>query len=312
MYDYSSIIKDFYQYKQFLGYKYKTEKIVLEEIKKYLLDNNIHEITKEITENYARINPNISSNTVARNMGVFRELCNYIKHNKNINCYQIPYNIYPHNHNNYIAYVYSHDEIKRIYSNLHYINNNYHYSYYKKRIYPLIIKVLNQTGMRIGEVLNITYNNYDYKFGVFKLIDTKNNEERLVAIPEKLNDEIYNFCNKFNLKNNELIFNTNPNNVRIYFNKLLKLSNIIKTDNGPVIHDLRHTYIVHNIEKCIKNNIDVNVFLPMLQAQVGHKSLDSLSYYFHLTNDILNVTNDISEEKLGYLIPSFESGDYDE
>ena len=74
MYDYNKLFLDFLQYKHYLGYKYKTDEIVLKEIVKYLTENNIEIITKAVIEDYARLNSNLNSNTIARNMGVFREL----------------------------------------------------------------------------------------------------------------------------------------------------------------------------------------------------------------------------------------------
>ena len=85
------------------------------------------------------------------------------------------------------------------------------------------------------------------------------------------------------------------------------LSNIVKTDNGPRLHDLRHTFIVHLIEKFINEGLDLNVMLPIIQTHTGHQSLNSLTYYFQVTNDLLNIVNKISEEKLGYLIPNMEN-----
>ena len=63
MQEYNTLFKEFIQYKRFLGYKYKTDEIVLNEIKQYLIKNNISMITKEVTSNYATVNTNLSSNT---------------------------------------------------------------------------------------------------------------------------------------------------------------------------------------------------------------------------------------------------------
>ena len=41
MYDYNKLFLDFLQYKRYLGYKYKTDEIVLKEIVQYLTENNI-------------------------------------------------------------------------------------------------------------------------------------------------------------------------------------------------------------------------------------------------------------------------------
>ena len=252
MHDYNKLFLKFLQYKRYLGYKYKTDEIVLKEIVKYLNDNNINVITKEVIENYARLNSNLNSNTIARNMGVFREFCKYLSL-QDINCYQIPDKIYPQNYRNYTPYIFSHKEIKQIYQNLDKPLNTYHYDYDKKILYPLIIKILYQTGMRIGEVLSLTINDYDSYNRLFHLKQTKNNQERIIVLSEKLNNLINDYVIKFNYKfklDNKL-FKVSLSSVEKYFDKVLTLSNIIKTDNGPRIHDLRHTFIVHLIEKFI-------------------------------------------------------------
>ena len=166
-------------------------------------------------------------------------------------------------------------------------------------VYPLVIKILYQTGMRIGEILNIKLEDYNYELSVFKLTNTKNNEEKYVAISDKLNEEINKFVTKFFYNKSN-----HGDSATKYFKKVLKFSNIKITDKGPRLHDLRHTFVVHNIDKAIKQNRNVNQILPILKTQLGHTSLSSLAYYFHINKDILGTVNKISEEELGYLIPS--------
>ena len=305
MREYNTIFDEFIQFKRFLGYKYRTDEIVIYEIKNYLIENNVTKITKDITEDYARINPNLSFNTIARNMGVFREFCNFLKYQKGIDCYQIPNKIYPQNHNNFIPYIFSYKEIKLIYFNLEKPLKNHHYNYYKQIAYPLIIKILYQTGMRIGEVLNTKVKDYNYELSAFKLTDTKNNEERYVVISDKLNEEINKFITKFfyNKSKNEYVFKISNNAISKYFKKVLTLSNIKITDKGPRLHDLRHTFVVHNIDTYIKQDKDINQILPIIMTQLGHKSLNSIAYYFHISKDILGTVNEISQKELGHLIP---------
>ena len=306
MYNYNTLSEEFLQYKNYLGYKYKSDSIIIKEIVKYLNDNKIDIITKEVVENYVRLNKNLTQNTIARNISTFKAFCKYLKL-QGIDAYQIPNNIYSREKRKYKAHIYSHDEIKRIYNNLDKVFS-YHYTYYHKTIYPIIIKILYQTGMRVGEVLNLTIDDYDSFNRLFHLKQTKNNQERIIVLTEQLNNLINDYVIKFNYKfklDNKL-FDVSISSVENYFNKVLTLSNIIKTDNGPRVHDLRHTFIVHLIEKFMNEELDLNVMLPIIQAHTGHQSLNSLSYYFQITNDLLNIANKISEEKLGYLIPNME------
>lgn len=304
MYNYNTLALAFLQYKNALGYKYKTEKIVLKEIVNYLENNNIQVITKEVTEEYARINLNLTSNTIARNMGVFREFCKYLKL-QDIECYQIPNKLYPQNHNNFTPYIFNHKEIKLIIKNS-YLIFDYHTNYYHKTIIPIIIRILYQTGMRIGEVLSLRKIDYNYEEGYFHLHNTKNNEERLIVLPDDLNNIMINYYHKFydNKNDDDKLFNISSSCINVLFYKILQKSNIKRTDKGPRLHDLRHTFVVHSIEKFVNEGKDLNVILPILQTYLGHKSTKALSYYFHMTKDILQDLNKLSEEKLGYLIPS--------
>ena len=304
MCNYHTLGNDFLQYKRFLGYKYKTDEIVIKEIIKYLENNNINIITKEIVEDYARINSNLSPNTIARNMGVFREFCKYLKLQK-IEVYHIPNGIYTRNPNNYIPYIFSKKEMKNIYNSLNSVLNSYRYNYYRKTIYPLIIKILYQTGMRIGEVLSLKINDYDIENGILYIKDPKNNIERLICLPKNIIVELNNYISKFNylFTENNVIFNAKSNAIEKYFYKVLKEVNINRTNTGPRLHDLRHTFVVHRIEKYAKEQVDFNAMLPVLQAHLGHQSLSSLTYYFHMTEHILKDINKVSEEYFGYLIP---------
>ena len=304
MCNYHTLGSNFLQYKRFLGYKYKTDEVVIKEIVKYLENNNINIITKEIVEDYARINSNLSPNTIARNMGVFREFCKYLKLQK-VEAYQIPNGIYTRNTNNYIPYIFSKNEMKNIYNNLNSVLNSPRYNYYRKTIYPLIIKILYQTGMRIGEVLSLKINDYDIENGILYIKDPKNNMERLICLPKNIIVELNNYISKFNylFNENNAIFNAKSAAIEKYFYKVLKEVNINRTDTGPRLHDLRHTFVVHRIEKYTKEQVDFNVMLPVLQAHLGHQSLSSLTYYFHMTEHILKDINKVSEEYFGYLIP---------
>lgn len=302
MYNYNTLISSFLQYKRSIGYKYKTDEIILKNIANFLIDNNVTEITRDITERFARINENINQNTLARNMNVFREFNKYLILN-NIDCYQISLKLYPQNHNNFLPYVFSCEEIKAIYSNLDYIYNSPNYNYYRKLLYPLIIKILYQTGMRIGELLNISIN--DYKENYFILRNTKNSQDRKTMIPISLKAEIKKYYLKFyaQCNNDKLLFNAKRSVIEIYFKKVLKKSNIVLTDKGPRLHDLRHTFIVHTIEKFRKEGKNIDEMLPILQAHVGHQSLSSLAYYFHLNNDILTELKDFSNNNFNTIIP---------
>ncbi len=306
--------ENFIKQKQFLGYKYKTEIIVIRCITNFLIKENVEAITKEITEKYARINLNLSSNTIARNMGVMREFCQYLK-TQNIDAYQIPMKLYPQNHNNYIPYIYSKKEIKKLINASYEVAKSLPYSYRRHKTLPLIFKILYQTGMRIGEVLDLKIKDYIVNDECFYLKDTKNGQERLIYLPKSLNNEILEYHSKFHFNSDleDYFFKITESKISEKtiegnFTKMLMLAGFTKT-NKHRVHNFRHCFIIHYLEKVLIDGKDVNVILPVLQVHLGHQSLKALAYYFKITKTIINEVGKISEQKLGILIPSLEEVD---
>lgn len=301
---------NFIKQKRYLGYKYKTDSKVIKSITIFLEKENITEINKDVIDKYAKLNSNISKNTLARNIGVFREFNKYLK-TQDIDCYQIPLKIYQKQTREFIPYIFSKEEIKLIIKNSYKLKLKY-YSYKREQTIPIIFKILYQTGMRIGEVLNLKIK--DYKEQEYFLVEhSKNGEERIIYLPVDLNEEVLKYHLKFhfNLEKDEYFFQiTNGkisnSTVDKWFYSILKLSKIKRSENSPRLHDLRHTNIVHCIEKWLKEKKDLNVMLPVLQTYVGHSSLKSLEYYFQITMNMINEIGIISEEKLGKLIPELK------
>lgn len=306
----------FIKQKRYLGYKYRTDSIVIKSITTFLETENVTDINKDVVDKYVRLNLNISSNTLARNIGVFREFNKYLN-NQDIKCYQIPLKIYQQHQREFIPHIFSKDEIKMIIKNSYKIKLKY-YSYKKEQTIPIIFKILYQTGMRVGEVLNLKIK--DYKEQEYFLVEhSKNDEERIIYLPKSLNEEILKYYLKFhyNKEQDEYFFQIrngkiSNSTVDKWFYSILKMSKIKRSENSPRVHDLRHTHIVHCIEKWLKEKKDINVMLPVLQTYVGHSSIKSLEYYFQITQNMINEIGRISEKKLGNIIPELKDGKEDE
>lgn len=67
------------------------------------------------------------------------------------------------------------------------------------------------------------------------------------------------------------------------FRELLFLSHIHHTGNGPRVHDFRHTFAVHTLEKQLAKGYDPMIIVPRLAAYLGHKSYRETCWYIHLT-----------------------------
>ena len=157
----------------------------------------------------------------------------------------------------------------------------------KKKIY-LIFKLLFGTGMRISEVLNLKCKNIDYEKNNIKIEDTKNKCDRLIIISNKLIKELEEYNQKYN--NNFEYFFENRINTKYtvgdfysIFRKIIFKAKIMHFDNGPRVHDIRHTFAVNSYRNAIKKGLDINNYVVTLGVYMGHKTISSTYKYLHLT-----------------------------
>ena len=150
----------------------------------------------------------------------------------------------------------------------------------------LILELLYDTGVRVGELVNIKINDINFDDKSIKILG-KGNKERVVLYGTYAEIALKEYLNKgrnklLKGKNNEyLILNANGNNIttrgiRLIIDKIIKQA-CLNTHISP--HTLRHTFATHLLE----NGSD----LLTVKELLGHSSLSSTQIYTHVTNERL-------------------------
>ncbi|MDO5851478.1 MAG: tyrosine-type recombinase/integrase [Methanobacteriaceae archaeon] len=150
----------------------------------------------------------------------------------------------------------------------------------------LLIEFMNQTGLRIHELLNITLEEYQEAETVHDLkvlnIVGKGNKRRIIAIKPNLQQIINNYL-KTRKKESRYIFNTNKSeqmNVRTA-QRLIKNTGI-KTDirlntdtytKRAHAHAFRHSFAIRAINKLSINKV---------QKLLGHSSISTTQIYTNI------------------------------
>lgn len=305
-------LKSFIEYKKNNGFDYESMIHKLKHFDKYTINANLtkKELTKEFLIEYIYNHNNIKSSTKGAYVSIIRQFTIYL------NIKDIPAFVFPEqyfdNRRNFKPYIYSKDEIQRLFKA---IKECYLKKYPKKQEQiRLIFLILVKTGMRIGEVLTIKRCNIDYENNTILLENTKNDCDRLVVINDKLSNQLKSFEEQYNKKFEYYFENSNKKTYSVgciyaIFRKILFKAKIMHTENGPRIHDIRHTFCTNSLKQAIDNNIDLNAFIPILSAYVGHKDLNSTYKYLHLTyevfddirdkiKNIINIEREINYEEL--------------
>ena len=150
----------------------------------------------------------------------------------------------------------------------------------------VILELLYDTGIRIGELVNIKLNDINFSNKSIKILG-KGNKERIVLFGAYLDDYLNKYLDDGRLellkeKESEyLILNAKGKNITTRGVRLI-IENIIKKaciNTHATPHTLRHTFATHLLE----NGAD----LLTVKELLGHSSLSSTQVYTHVTNERL-------------------------
>jgi integrase len=154
------------------------------------------------------------------------------------------------------------------------------------QLYPIVVLALS-TGMRQGEILNLTWSDADLIRGRITLEETKNGERRVVPLVHYAK-ELLAALSKVRRIDTNLIFHSNTKpSTPVAIRKPWGLAvNAADLDNFT-FHDLRHT---------AASNLAMNgASLLEIADILGHKTLQMVQRYAHLseshTQDLLERTS---------------------
>lgn len=150
-------------------------------------------------------------------------------------------------------------------------------------------------GLRISEALFLKVSDVNLKDGILTVTKSKFNKSRLVPMSVSLTKICSDYAEKmhFSIKDNGYFFPApdkgryNRNVIYKGFKHLLKEAGIVRIGyaSGPRLHDLRHTFAVHSLEKMVAEGSDIYCSLPILCAYLGHKGIESTEKYLRLTKE---------------------------
>ena len=309
-------LREFYEYKINLGYVYDSEKNKLKDFDKFTIEKypKATKINKEILEDFLN-RKEIKRSSKSSFASVLRQLCKYLNV-IGIEAYQIPYKKYSRGKEAYVPHIYTDKEIKIFFETA---KNYSKENTYKNTIIYTVFDLLYCTGMRISECLNIKIKDIDYTNQTINIYNTKNTESRIIAINEKLIKRLKEINENYNQELNpeEYFFRHgngakySPDSFYHIFRNILYYSKIPHTSKGPRLHDFRHLFCILSLKKAVLSGIDINNFLPILSAYVGHKKVSSTAYYLRLTSDMYPEIRTKIENYTNEIIRKVDDIDYD-
>lgn len=300
-------LKDFVIFKRSNGYKYGENQCYrLLELDNFFISLKDKElvINQDIIDKWlGQCKEENKGTTKGKYLSTISTFCNYLRLNSYENVIQ-PESCHIKYKSEYIPYIFSDDEIKRIFKNLRekvIKKNNL-----SSKSLLILISLYYCCGLRRSEALNLTLNDYDYSNKTITIIESKNNISRIIPLNNSLCEMINDYLSirKFN---NKFLFVTDKNS-QYYKHKLYtEFHKVLKEEKIPVrydgkrqrIHDLRHTFAVNSLKQMIDKGFDLYTSLPILSVYLGHKNITETEYYLRL---IEKEAENISEVSGNYLM----------
>lgn len=184
-----------------------------------------------------------------------------------------------------------------------------------QQIYPVLVRVLIGTGMRIGEVLALTRGDVDPINGVIKVINGKNGVSRYIPVSDSLKKVVRDYSETIDMSDEDKPFFTSTytgshltyDAMKYMFPKIFKAADIYMADGKtPNIHSIRHTFCTRSLEKMLHSGMNIYTAIPILAAYVGHVNYIDTEKYIHFTEqgyeDFIK-----QESSLGSIFPEVTS-----
>ncbi len=179
-------------------------------------------------------------------------------------------------------------------------------------VFPTVLRILYGTGLRISEALALKCEDVDIKGGFLTIRNSKFDNSRRLPISESLKKSLIIYEMRIKRSNKSIYFFENlkgemysQRSIYDKFRELLWKAGINHggVRKGPRVHDFRHTFAVHALQKCDALNMDTYTFLPTLASYLGHKKVTTTEKYLRLTADVYPSLIDKASNYTNVVVP---------
>lgn len=286
---FSDKMAEYVQLKKTLRYNPKTTRSYLCQIDKAAVDLNInsHGITKPLADAITKRRPHETARSRYARISTLYDFSSYLV-DADIPSFLPIKPKYP-TETEFTPYIYSDEQISALLETCDKMRvQRRNRSRSPIFFFPLLIRVLIGTGLRIGEAIKLKVTDIDLEKNKLRVRMPKNREDREVPFSGSLNTVIRNHLEFRNVlclpkRQSDFLFSTvdgiKPDEkcLQYHWKQILIDSGIPFSgrSKSPRVHDIRHTCATKSYFKLIELGYDDDAALAIVAAYLGHKSVNS-------------------------------------
>ena len=312
---FKDLFLDYLQVRSAIGYDNGISTLYnLRKLNEFLIEKNLVSlvITQNMFNEYIQLKDGEAVSTQQKRYAAIHGFSNFLIQLGYENIYDSENIVYKKD--NYIPHIYTEDEINALFKmadTFQYLSKKGIYDHDK--MFPVIVRLLYSTGMRISEVLNLKLKDFNQNVGSILINDSKHHISRQIIISNSMKKVLIMYIDETTFNTlDDYIFHGNDFRKYSYgsvlecFHSILEsLDNLNRTEKLR-LHDFRHTFSIRALEKMEDLGYDLYVTLPLLVKYLGHKSITETEYYLRLTKNNHSKLTRAIDDYANDLIPKVE------
>lgn len=303
--------EDFIQYKRSCGFKYENEPKCLSRFCRFAVEQGVMsvEITRELAAAWIAPKEDESTKSRAHRITCIRQFAIYLD-SIGFEAYILPEQPGIHARS-FVPYIFTHEQIRSIIKEAdatqpQEVARSMHLAL------PVIFRILYCCGLRVSEVCNLQFRDVNLDVGLLTIHDPKNGCDRYIPLSDSVKDACVAYAEHVWWEKDTDYFFMAPDRTKISpmtiyqrYRRYLTGAGISHggKGHGPRLHDLRHTFAVHVLQKWITEGADLTAMLPILSTYMGHMGIRSTAQYLRLTAEVYPELMKQVEETCSYVIP---------
>ena len=252
-------------------------------------------ITREIAERWNQSMAHLQPSTRINRLSVLRQFCLYLSHFDPRTC--IIYRSYLPRRTRPAPYIYTRAEVRKIMAAAEKLGPS---GSLRPIVISTLIGLLYATGIRIGEALNLTLCDIDFRRRLIEIREGKFKKSRYVPLSPSTTKQLRLFLERrkgagFSTAPTAYVFLSMSGKKHAYPSFATVFLEIVRSlgirrpkgEPGPRIHDLRHAFTVNRLCAWYRQGVNLGSKLPLLSTYLGHSTVTGTEVYLHATAQLL-------------------------
>jgi site-specific recombinase XerD len=235
-----------------------------------------------------------------RKYHLLRGLFQYAALRKFVHRSPLPTNM-PRVQRTFQPYIYTSEDMKRLFGALQLRTQHATGRFLEPCTFRALLLLLYGTGLRIGEAVGLTVDDFDIQSRVLFIRETKFFKSRLVPLGSAVHQVLTRYVEqRVALQPGRPFFITRIHGgvsrqlAETSFKRLRREAGVFRPEPvryQPRLHDFRHTFALSRLIAWYREGKDVQRLLPHLSTYLGHYNIASTQRYLTMTAELLREAN---------------------